>query len=211
MSGCRQGVKKTNIIIATVGKQPEGIVESIKRFPCDKLVLVADEWSQDKALPKVQEAAKALNLKTEIVNAKPYDVLDIATKMKEVIRANRGNRIILNITGGTKTMAIAGTLAGMATGDIIEDVIYITEDKQEVISIPRLPNPEKLLSLEKREIVRVISKKGKLTADELHGLIKGQMQVIWKHLRELEEIGYVRSTAEKPRKYTLTESGWFLA
>jgi CRISPR-associated protein Csa3 len=172
--------------------------------------LIADEWSRNKGLPKVQEAAKALNLKTEIVNVKSYDVINIATRMKEVIRANRGNHIILNITGGTKIMAIAGTLAGIATGDIIEDVIYITEDEQEVISIPRLPNPEKLLSPEKREILQAISKKDKLTADELHELIKGQMQVIWKHLRELEEIGYVRSTAEKPRKYTLTESGWLL-
>jgi CRISPR locus-related DNA-binding protein len=202
--------KKMNIIIATVGQHPEGIIESIKKFPCDKLILIADEWSKDKSLPKIKEVSKSLDLSLEIINVNPYDAIDIVTKLKEAIRINKGSNIILNITGGTKVMAIAGTLAGIAVGDLIREIIYISEDDNKIISIPRLLTPSKLLSSEKRKILHILAERMNQTADELRETIKGQMQAIWKHLRELEEMGYIKSSNEKPKRYLLTESGWLL-
>lgn len=108
-------------------------------------------------------------------------------------------------------MAIAGTLAGIAVGNMIKDVIYITQEEHEVISIPRLLNSEKLLRPEKKKILEVLSRKSEMTAEELQSKISGQMQTTWKHLRELEDGGYIKSSGNKPKKYSLTESGWLLA
>lgn len=199
------------IIIATAGEEPAGIIESIKKFSCDKLILVADERAKKTVVPKVKETARSLNLTTEVITIDPYNVIDTVGKLKELIQIHKEDNIIINITDGRKTMAIAGAIAGIVSGDKVDQVIYITEETHEVISIPRLLNPDKLLRPEKREILKILSQKGTLTAEELRETIGSQMQVTWKHLRELEEIGYVESSGEKPKKYQLTESGWLLA
>jgi len=99
----------------------------------------------------------------------------------------------------------------MISGNKIRDVIYITEEEHKPISLPRLLNPEALLTKEKKEILSLLAKKQTATAEDLQGGTKVKLQAVWKHLRELEELGYVASSKGKPREFNLTPSGQLLA
>jgi len=199
-----------NVIIATVGDEPAGIVESIKRYPCDKLVLLTDGRGMKGAVPKILKVAEALGIEIETIPVDPYDILGIVDLIKAKILDQRNAPVILNATGGRKTMAIAAVLAGMVMGDKVKDIIYITEEEHKVISLPRLLNPNALLTEEKRRILRALKEKGEATAIELKA--DSKMQTIWKHLRELEELSYVTATFKgRPKKFKLTPSGFLLA
>ena len=108
-------------------------------------------------------------------------------------------------------MALAATLVGMVAGDKVKDVVYITEEEHKPVSLPRLLNPEALLTNEKRTILRMLAEKKEATAEDLQAGTKVKLQAIWKHLRELEQLGYIAASEGKPRRFELTPSGQLLA
>ncbi|MBS7626742.1 CRISPR locus-related DNA-binding protein [Candidatus Bathyarchaeota archaeon] len=197
-------------IIATAGEEPAGIIESLKIYPCGKLILITDERGKKAAVPKILNATEILDIKTEIVTVNPYDIPSIIDTIKKKIN-EQDTPTILNVTGGRKTMALAATLAGMVAGEKVEDIIYVTEEEHKTVSLPRLLNPESLLTSEKRKILRIINDKTETSAEELQAEMNVKMQAIWKHLRELEQLGYITSCKSKPRKFKLTLSGQLLA
>ncbi|MEM3048654.1 MAG: CRISPR-associated CARF protein Csa3 [Candidatus Bathyarchaeia archaeon] len=197
-------------IIATAGEEPAGIIESLKIHPCRKLILITDERGKKAAVPKILKATEILDIKTEIVTVDPYDIPSIINTIKNKIN-EQDTPTILNVTGGRKTMALAATLAGMVAGEKVEDIIYITEEEHKPVSLPRLLNPESILTSEKRKILRIIADKTETTAEDLQAEMNVKMQAVWKHLRELEQLGYITSSKSKPRKFKLTLSGQLLA
>ncbi len=197
--------------MATAGEEPAGIIESLKLYHCEKLVLFADERGKRMAVPKILQATEILNIKTEVVTVDPYDILGMVGLFKKKINEQSGSAVIMNVTGGRKTMAIAATIVGMIAGDKIKDVIYITEEEHRPISLPRLLNPEALLTKEKKEIISLLADKQTATAEDLQTDTKVKLQAVWKHLRELEELGYVAASKGKPREFKLTPSGLLLA
>jgi CRISPR locus-related DNA-binding protein len=200
-----------SVIMATAGEEPAGIIESLKMYHCEKLILFSDERGKRMAVPKVLKAAEVLNIKTQLVTVDPYDILGMVDLFKEKIAEQRESSIILNVTGGRKTMAIAATLAGMVAGNKVKDVIYITEEEHKPVSLPRLLNPETLLTKEKRAILQMLAKKKGATAEDLQTGMEVKLQAVWKHLRELEKLGYIRAYERKPRRLELTPSGQLLA
>jgi CRISPR locus-related DNA-binding protein len=195
------------VIIATTGEQPAGIIESLKIYNCEKLILFADDRSKKMAVPKILNAAEVLNIQTEVVTIDPYDILGMINQFKKKILENQGKEIILNVTGGRKTMGIAATLVGMIMGRKVQDVIYITEEEHKPVSLPRPLNPEALLTNEKKAILHILEQKIEATAEEIQEKMDVGLQAVWKHLRELEELGYVTGHKGKPRKFRLTSSG----
>jgi len=199
-----------NTIMATAGEEPAGIIESLKMYHCEKLILFADKRGKKMAVPKVLQAAEILNIKTEVVTVDPYDILGMVALVKEKV-AEQENSVIVNVTGGRKTMALAATLVGMVAGDKVKDVVYITEEEHKPVSLPRLLNPEALLTEEKRVVLRMLAKKKGATAEDLQAGTKVKLQAVWKHLRELERLGYITTSKGKPRRFQLTPSGQLLA
>jgi len=199
-----------SIIMATAGEEPAGIIESLKMYHCEKLILFADERGKKMAVPKILNATEILSIKTEVVTVDPYDILGMVDLFKEKI-AEQDDSVILNVTGGRKTMALAATLVGMVAGDKVKDVVYITEEEHKPVSLPRLLNPEALLTNEKRTILRMLAEKKEATAEDLQAGTKVKLQAIWKHLRELEQLGYIAASEGKPRRFELTPSGQLLA
>ena len=196
--------------MATAGEEPAGIIESLKMYHCEKLILFADERGKKMAVPKILNATEILSIKTEVVTVDPYDILGMVDLFKEKI-AEQDDSVILNVTGGRKTMALAATLVGMVAGDKVKDVVYITEEEHKPVSLPRLLNPEALLTNEKRTILRMLAEKKEATAEDLQAGTKVKLQAIWKHLRELEQLGYIAASEGKPRRFELTPSGQLLA
>jgi len=202
-------------IISTFGEAPGGIIEGIKQFGCQKLVLLLSDMPQTKksirGLRKIEKNTIEMNIPLEKIIMPPYSIMDNVHKIKQVIIEN-GNNVILNITGGRKTLSLAAALAGFVTNP--EKIIYIQEEDNKPIEIPKFTIYEKLLSNEKRIILNVIKKNTNL--NDIKKLLKNQNisknePILRKHLRDLERKELIEiDKNSRPHKYNITPSGELL-
>ena len=201
------------IIISTFGEAPEGIVDGIKQFGCHKLILIVpDELKTKKAtagLREIEKTTKQMKIQLQKIKLPPYSLMENIQKIKEIIRNESQNEIILNVTGGRKTLSLAATLAGFVANP--KEIVYITEEDKTTIQIPKFTIGEKLITKEKRSILGSISKNTTLIEIEKclgdKGDISKNYYSMKKHLRELADEGLIEISKERPQTYTITPSG----
>lgn len=200
-------------IISTFGEEPEGIIQGIKQFGCENLILLVPEESSEKmkkGLERIEDLAKEMDIRLEKVKISPYSLMENIQKIKQLLNKNDG--VILNITGGRKTLSLAAALAGFVANP--SKIIYIEEESKRPIEIPRFTIYEKMLSPEKRIILKSI--KNDMTMKEISKHLKKeskkptQYHTIMKHLRELTEMGLVEVRNGRPHVYRITPSGELL-
>ena len=201
-----------DVIISTFGGAPGGIIEGIKQFGCNKLILLLTDKPQskksEKSLNEIEEMAKQMKIPLSKVYVSPYDVMGNIQKIKKIISDN-GDDVILNITGGRKTLSLSVALAGFVSNP--KDIIYIQEENNEPISIPKFTLGDKLLRPEKMEILRSV--KVNTTVKEIMKELGEDKKyfAILKHLRGLEETGLIIADGNsRERRYTITPSGELL-
>ncbi len=203
------------VMIATFGISPGGIKAAIKQNGCEKLILIYSEKMTEEAsqeLRKIEELVKYFGIELVKIEVHPYSIMDNITRMKEIIKNEKGKEIILNVTGGRKTLSLAATLAGFVTNPT--KIVYIQEENDQAIEIPKFTLGEKLISNEKRRILLSINKNTKF--EEIQNYVKKQdigasrYHNIMKHLRELYSLGLIEIEAGKPQSYSLTPSGELL-
>lgn len=203
-------------IIATFGEAPGGIIESIKQFNCEKIILLVPEKLRTKkskeGLKEITDLTKQLDIKTEKIKLHPYELMKNITRIKSIIK-KENNQTILNVTGGRKTLSLAATLAGFVTKP--ERIIYVQEETHEAMEIPRFTIYDKLLSNEKKiilskitekttlkEIISKISKNSNISANEF---------TVRKHLRELVEMDLINIDKDsRPYTYSINNNGRLL-
>jgi CRISPR locus-related DNA-binding protein len=198
-------------MIATFGEAPGGIIEGIKQFGCQKLILlISDKPQKDsqRNLRKIEDLAGRMRITVKKVTVPPYDVMGNIQKIKQLIEDN-GDDVILNVTGGRKPLSLAASLAGFVSNP--KDIIYIQEENNQPISIPRFTIYEKLLSNEKREVLNYVTKDTALKDINVKlGKNHKKYHTIKKHLTELEKMGLIKSDRSWPRRYSITPSGELL-
>jgi len=199
-------------IIATFGEEPGGIIASIKQNGCEKLILlIPDNLSAKGArgLEKTENTAKQMEIKVQKIKVSPYSIMENINKIKELVSAQDGSEVILNVTGGRKPLSLAATLAAFVANP--QKIIYVQEENDQSIEIPRFTIGEKLLSEEKRAILKSI--KNNTSIEQIKNSLKGknnnstEYHAIMKHLRELGEMGLVETSDGRPHTYTITPSG----
>lgn len=203
------------LIIATFGEHPAGIIESIKQFGCEKLILLIPEPLSQKGkegLEKVMNITRELNIETEKIKLNPYDFMGNIKEIKSIIKKEK-NEIILNVTGGRKTLSMAATLAGFVTKP--NKIIYIQEEDNKPLEIPRFTIYDKLLSREKKIILSKINDKTSLEEILLklkkNGGISPKEPAVRKHLRELLEMDLINIDKDsRPFTYTINVNGKLL-
>lgn len=202
-------------IISTFGEAPGGIIEGIRQFGCQKLILLLSDKPQSKAskngLKKIESAARQMNIPIEKIKINPYSLMENIQKIKQLIASQDGNEVILNVTGGRKPLSLAATLAGFVANP--SKIIYIQEEDDQPIEIPMFTLGDKLLRPEKMAILKCIG--NNTTVKEIIKKLGDgnhkKYHTIMKHLRELEEAGLIRSEGNlRPHKYSITPSGELL-
>lgn len=200
-------------IISTFGENPEGIIQGIKQFGCEKLILLLprklNKNSKD-GLNKIEILTKEIGIRLEKVEISPYSLMENIDKIKQLV-SNNGEEVILNITGGRKTLSLAAALAGFVSNP--ERIIYIQEEDNKPMQIPQFTIHEKLISKEKRLILKCI-KNDTIAEDIIKSLKKENMPkkyyTIMKHLRELEQMGLIEISKSRPHTYRILPNGELL-
>jgi len=203
------------ILIATFGEEPGGIISSIKDNGCDKLILLVPHNLTAKGregLKKTEYIAKQIQIKVKKIKISPYSIMENINLIKDLINAYNQDQVILNVTGGRKPLSLAATLAAFVANP--HKIIYVQEENNQSIDIPKFTIGEKLLSGEKRAILRSV--KHNTTVGEIKKSLKQskdnskKYHAIMKHLRRLADMGLIEINNKRPYTYSITPSGELL-
>jgi CRISPR locus-related DNA-binding protein len=203
------------VMIATFGVESGGIVDGIKHFGCEKLILLLSEKPQAEEsighLKEIEKTAKQMRIPLEKIIVSQYSIAENIQKVKETVEHYKGNDVILNVTGGRKTLCLAATLAGFVSNP--SRIVYMQEETHLPIEIPRFTLKKKVVNKTKRFILECVSKD--TTYEEIQKYLKknGGPQnypAIMKHLRQLSESGLIDISRKRPQTYSITPSGELL-
>ncbi|MEA1924495.1 MAG: CRISPR-associated CARF protein Csa3, partial [Candidatus Altiarchaeota archaeon] len=98
-----------------------------------------------------------------------------------------GKTIIINITGARKTQSLGALYGAYARRELIEKIVYITEEDNETIELPLLSFN---LSKTKKRILEEI-KNGEKSVRNLAKKTGISRAMAYHHIRELKESGYI--------------------
>lgn len=102
------------VMISLVGEQPVPNLLAVLYAQPEHAVLVCTERTKDvserlRSVLKKRSQESGISVEDESVYVAPYDMADVESKLKRVIREKKWppDKIIFNLTGGTKPMALA--------------------------------------------------------------------------------------------------------
>jgi len=169
----------------------EPVMVCATRFSPQKIILLREEDAPEEKLRAEELIRKTLGAVVEVETkiTSLYDVVRIAKDVVDIIEVEhaRSNEIIVNVSGGRKPQAFGALFGAYARKDMVKQVVYVTEEDQSIIEFPLLGFG---ISDTKRMILEEIEK-GELNVKNLAikvGISKG---MIYSHLRELKDLGFV--------------------
>jgi CRISPR locus-related DNA-binding protein len=186
------------VMISTVHIK-DAVLAAIPKLSPEKIIFLVDTEGKKKVDLSDILAMFEKVMPIEIVKIDPYNIAEIASKVVKIIQWENKlkNDIYLHITEGRKTSAIAIMYAGYARKDMIKGIYYITEEKNQLISLPVLEfnlNPTKKTILEEYA-------KGNKEVKKLAKIVKKTEQMIYQHVTSMKKEGYISDKDE------LTEAG----
>lgn len=199
---------KLKTIISTLGAEYEHIIETIKKFGGDKLIIFYD--SSDNEVHSAIGSIKALIppsfIPSEFHSLNPYNISEASKIIRNVIATEfkGGNKVYVNVSGGEKTLAFAAQLASYIEYDKVECLFVISLKNRELINLPII---RWLLSLSKQNILGCFYI-GVNDAREIADRVRLSDSMTYKHIKELIEEGYLIKNGER---YELTEIGKMFA
>ncbi len=195
------------VLVSTVWEDPRHVMLCIHKLCIDRAIILVDSQkkeSQSRAVKKVKEIEKAyrgiLDLSTESIEL--YNIPKITEKCIQIIDSlPKGDEIFVNVTGGRKTQCLGLVFASYLRHGRIRGIYYVTEEGDSFIQLPKLKFD---LSVSQKELLDVLAENRKYkTMNELSELTTKSRPMLYKNLRELEEMGMVG----KEEQYYITEAG----
>jgi len=173
------------ILISTIYKG-SAVIQAIKLFEPQKVYLIVDDPIDD-------VRKNTINMMREIfttlefiqVPAKIYDIVDIAHATIKTIDSEKGNKIIIHISEGRKTMSLGVLFGAYAVRDKVNSAYYITEEANSPIQIPLV---DLKVSTKKQKILESI-KQGKNTVNLLEKEMGTSSATLYVQLKELRDDG----------------------
>ena len=185
------------VLISTIHEGTR-VIQAIKSFKPSKIYFLVDEPIYENrkiSLKMVKEFFS--DIEYEEISVKIYDIVDIASKALKVIRKEEGQKIILHISEGRRTMCFGLLFAASIVKNKVDSAHYIIEETNSVIQIPIL---KLAVSAKKKKILDMLNKnihRVSYMCEEL-GISSSTLYV---HLKELRDNGFLT------KRNRLTEVG----
>lgn len=174
----------------------------ITQFSPDKIILLREENPPDKILEAermLQETVgKVLEIKS--IPTSVYNVVIVAKDIVEIIEEEyaHGRNIVVNISGGRKPQALGALFGSYARHNMVEKIVYITEEDKNIIDLPILNFG---ISKTKRIILEELNA-GENNVKNLSIKIGISRGMTYNHIRELREMGFI-----DPKAFKITSAG----
>ena len=211
------------IHIATVGHTKEPILQGIRAYPVDKLILLhSDDDKSEENTKNIREELKPLGITCELIVVNAYALEDVILHILEIKKNYPNDHLSINLTGGTKVMSASALLAGYILGLNVYYLLDSNLDRNEGKDIKELtlelPIPKTSLNeLEdtQSQIISFISKENgfiEKANSEIHEKLKIGKQNISYHLKQLEkkELIYIEDVG-RSKNVGLTNTGKLFA
>jgi len=115
-----ENIAKLRVQIAPIGFEIDRVVIPASKMKCDKIWLLVDQNSQDKAAPFLKKIKKKLenaHIKVSIQKHDRKKLFSIIKTIKQIIAKESKNDVYVNLATGSKLQAIASMMAVMMFND----------------------------------------------------------------------------------------------
>jgi len=203
LNNTRPSITEMAKVLITPIYSTDSIVLAINRFSIDRLFLLVSKKSDDeqqKAVKEIQEHySKIIDIKEKKIEL--YDLVEAAHQVKEIIDDQGSNdEIYLNITTGRRPQAMGVLFAGYKRPARVKKIFYVTEDTNEIITIPKLSFE---VTEAQQKILDNIENVDKIS--EMENEIDVSKAMIYRAIIELKNKGFIEENTDKG--YRLTEAG----
>ncbi|AFC99937.1 CRISPR locus-related DNA-binding protein [Methanocella conradii HZ254] len=181
----------TNLTLISTVYKIEPVIVCATRFSPSRIILLTEEGAPEEKTrsEKLIEDTFGSVLKVEKRFTSLYDTVQVARDVAAIIEEEnaKGQRVMVNVSGGRKPQAFGALFGAYARKEMVDKVVYVTEEDQFVVEFPLLGfgiSDTKRLVLEQLE-------KGETSVSNIAknlGISKG---MAYGHLRELKSLGYV--------------------
>lgn len=214
--------KDLRIHIVPVGYDFSRVTDPLIKAKADKVYFILHETDrgQSKFLDYIKKELKSKlpQIKTNSDYLDIWNLYSCIQKIKEIIVKEKGNRIFINVSTGTKITAIAGTLASMSWGAIPYYVKFVNPSDNAIDTIrkEKVEDREELPVFEinkpKSEHLKILSlmesNGGKLKKKDLIKILE-EMKIIPEKNEDGEELSiYAKHGRLRPMLHSMiTEFG----
>jgi CRISPR-associated protein Csa3 len=179
-----------NTLISTIYSL-EPVMACITQFSPNRIVLLREEDAPEKITEAERMLQETVGKVLEIESKPPsnYNVVLVARDTADVIEEEyaNGRKIVVNISGGRKPQALGALFGCYARQDMVEKIVYVTEEDKNIIDLPILNFG---ISKTKRIILEEI-KQGENNVKNLSTRIGISRGMTYNHIRELREMGLI--------------------
>lgn len=182
----------------------EPVIICVTRLSPSKIILLSEEGADEKKKRSediIEQTFKNV-LEIEKKYTALYDTVRVAKDVAELIEdeAERGNQVIVNVSGGRKPQAFGALFGAYARNTMVQRIVYVTEEDSFMIDFPVLSfNLSETKKLILEEIQKGVS--SVTTLAKTAGISKG---MTYNHLRELKNMGYI---ADGENGFVITDAG----
>ncbi|MCL4373901.1 MAG: CRISPR-associated CARF protein Csa3 [Candidatus Marsarchaeota archaeon] len=166
----------------------------------NRIVLLVDSSSKEvrENIEKVRGTFGKV-AKVEVVKVNSSDLYAIAGKAVSIIdMEDKNTRIIVNISGGWRVIATGVLLGCYARRARVHEIVTNSVPENGLLKLPKLGYD---LSEAKREVLEKIAQNEEKSVAQIAKELKKTRGMIYQHLRELIDTGYV------DEKFNVTEAG----
>jgi CRISPR locus-related DNA-binding protein len=175
------------VLITTIWKGT-AVIQAIKSFSPTKIYFVVDdplEATRKSAMGMIKDIFPQIQYHE--VSAKIYDIVGMARAAIDIINKENGEKIIVHISEGRKTMSFGLLFAAYVKKESIDSVYYITEETNTLIQLPLV---ELKLSKQKKELLQKINE-GVSSVSDLEKALNIKTPTVYVHMKELRDDGFL--------------------
>jgi len=169
----------------------ESVIVPIHRLSPGKLILFIHD-SEEKGIQDNVQKLKGIYgtiMEIDVTKANMYDTLTVAEKVVNCIETEhkQGNKIIVNLTGGTKILALGVLFGAFARAEYIERIVYGAEKDPQLYDLPKIGYN---LGETKLKVLKELQKDNAIVS-ELAKKVDITPAMAYVHLKELKSQGYI--------------------
>ena len=169
----------------------EPVIVCATRFSPSRIILLTEEKATEEKVHVEKMITDTIGsvITVEKKYTSLFDVVKVAQDVAGIIgeESIKGQRVIVNVSGGTKSQAFGALFGAYARKDMVEQVVYVNEENQVMFEFPLL---EFGISGTKRELLKQLES-GETSASNIATKIGISKVMTYSHLRELKAMGYV--------------------
>ena len=188
----RGDILTDNVLIATLHSS-KPVLFAIYKLSPKKLFLIFEKTPDKQikeSLKLIKERHKDFVEIEEVRVDDKFDVYDIASKCADVIdKIDKNDTIHVNITSGTKPIAIGLMFASFARATRIKKIAYNPYDNPE--NVFYLPKLQFNLTKTQKELLEKIAMGGFKSPSQLAKKVDMSASMLYKNMKDLEDIGLV--------------------